>query len=142
MAITITKSRPKVTPLPGGGRLVEWSVITQDLLITDEFVLDASDGFYAPCELTLVEAELNPVGAAATIQPASGIAVGFTLTSNDAIGQAAVAAVHVRLPADANGNTVLIPSRATKLVIRPIPDIATGGTGIVTTKVTIRIPPR
>jgi len=141
MAITITRTQPKTTQQPDGRRLVEWHLVMTDANTTDEVELDSSHGFYAPCDLVLVEATLGPLGAASTIRLQSGYTTGFALASNDAIGEASAAAVNNRLAADGDGHRITIPARASKLVLRPSPDVYTAG-GVITLDVTIMIPGR
>jgi hypothetical protein len=123
-----------------GTKYVTWTVTesvdgTGDIAATDEWTIP---GLPTPCTVTLLEAHLETPGDAATIRTALGLAASFVLSdlAGGGLYQVATAAAYLREQADIR--VPAMPAGAA-LVGRSTVDAPTGATGVIKSRITVRV---
>jgi len=129
-AYSFTVSTP-VTKVVDGVRHVTWTVTETDVSSGDEWTID---GVPTWVTMTLFEAELTVAGSASTVDPEVGLDDSWTVDSLDEVVVNDTAASHIR-----NQTTIPIYAENGKLVGRSEPDVATGASGEIVTRVTVII---
>lgn len=112
-----------------GRRHVTWTVTETDVSPGDEWTIPGVPNFVT---MTLFECELTVAGSASTVDPEVGLDDAWAVDTLDEVVVNDTAAVHVR-----NQTAVPIYVENGKLVGRSQPNVATGATGTVVTRVTV-----
>jgi hypothetical protein len=126
VAYSNTVSDPVIRTIDGR-KHVTVTITEEEVGTTDEWEIGVPEFF----TLTLFEAELETAGDASTIDPDLGLAASFVADTLDEVVQNTTAGVHVR-----NQSSVRVTATGRVLRGRSTPDVATGATGVIVTRVT------
>ena len=118
----------------GGVRYVTYAISESDVGTTDLATIDVGAQVFTVC---LFEAHLKTPGSAATIDPELFLdddAVATMRSTLDQVSTTETAAAYLRV-----GDSVRVAAPAGQLYLLSNPDVATGATGVIKTRITIAI---